>query len=114
MRALTARNAALGIQDSGAAQRSALSLAGNQASGEFNNYANRLAALAGVGQTAANTSAQLGQNYANSVGNIAQNNASNLASSYAAQGANNANLWGGIGGAVGSAFNIWNNNRQGR
>lgn len=105
MRGLTARNAALGIQDSGAAQRAAITLAGNQASGEFNNYANRLAALAGVGQTAANTSAQIGQNYANSVGNIAQNNASNLGSSYQQQGANQANLWGTLAGIGGGLVN---------
>jgi len=98
MRALTARNAALGIQDSGAAQRSALQLSGNLASGEFNNYANRLSALAGVGQTAANNNAQLGQNYAGQVGNLAMNNASNLASSYQAQGQANAGLYGSLAG----------------
>lgn len=105
MRALTARNAALGIQDSGAAQRSALTLSGNLASGEFNNYANRLSALAGVGQTAAQNTAAAGQNFANSMGQVLSNNAQNLASSYAQQGANNANLWSGIGGAVGAGVN---------
>lgn len=105
MRALTARNAALGIQDSGAAQRSALQLSGNLASGEFNNYANRLSALAGVGQTAAQNTAAAGQNFANSMGQVLGNNAQNLASSYAQQGANNANLWSGIGGAVGAGVN---------
>lgn len=93
MRALTARNAALGIQDSGAAQKSALAQSGNLASAEYGNWYNRLASLAGVGQTAANASANaganyasqvgnLGTNYANSVGNLATNNAANLASSY--------------------------------
>lgn len=105
MRALTARNAALGIQDSGAAQRSALQLSGNLASGEFNNYANRLSSLAGVGQTAAQNTAAQGQNFANSMGNVLGQNAQNLASSYATQGANNANLWSGIGGAVGAGVN---------
>jgi hypothetical protein len=97
-RALTARNAALGIQDSGAAQRSALEYSGNLASGEFNNYANRLASLAGVGQTAAGQNQALGTNYANAVGNIAQNQGQNLASSYQARGANNANTYGNIAG----------------
>ena len=105
MRALTARNAALGIQDSGAAQRSALQLSGNLASGEFNNYANRLSSLAGVGQTAAQNTAVAGQNFANSMGQVLGNNAQNLASSYATQGQNNANLWSGIGGAVGAGVN---------
>jgi len=105
MRALTARNAALGIQDSGAAQRSALQLSGNLASSEFNNYANRLASLAGVGQAAAQGQAAAGANFANSMGNVLGNNAQNLASSYAQQGENNANLWSGIGGVVGSGLN---------
>lgn len=98
MRALTARNAALGIQDSGAAQRSALQLSGNLASSEFNNYANRLSALAGVGQTAAQSQAAAGANFANSMGNVLGNNAQNLASSYAQRGANNANLFGNLAG----------------
>lgn len=91
-RALTARNAALGIQDSGAAQRSALQYAGNLASGEFNNYANRLAGLAGVGQTAAQGNAQLGQNYAGAVTGINQNQANALGSSYI----NRGNIWGNL------------------
>lgn len=102
-RALTARNAALGIQDSGAAQRSAMQLSGNMASAEYNNYANRLAALAGVGQTAAGQNQQLGQNYAGAVGNLVTSNAANLASSYQQTGQNNANLWGGLAG-IGTGF----------
>lgn len=91
-RALTARNAALGIQDSGAAQKSAMQYSGNLASSEYNNYANRLAALAGVGQTAAGQNQSLGQNYAGAVGNLAVNNAGNLASSYQNQAAINGQL----------------------
>lgn len=97
-RALTARNAALGIQDSGAAQRSAIEYAGNLASGEFNNYANRLASLAGVGQTAAAQNQNLSQNYANAVGNIAQNQAQNLSSSYQQRANNNSGTYGNIAG----------------
>lgn len=103
MRALTARNAALGIQDSGAAQRSALQLSGNLASGEFNNYANRLSSLAGVGQTAAQNSAAAGQNFANSMGNALGQNAQNLASSYGQQGQASANMWGNLAG-IGSGL----------
>jgi len=111
-RALTARNAALGIQDSGAAQRSALQYSGNLASSEFNNYANRLSALAGVGQTAAGQNQALGTNYANSVGNIAQNNAQNLASSYANRAETNSNLYGGLAGSLSSGLQ-WLGNRYG-
>jgi hypothetical protein len=97
-RALTARNAALGIQDSGAAQRSLARYAGNLASGEYNNYANRLSALAGVGQTAATQQAQLGQNFASNFGNITQNNANNLASSYQQNAQQQNNAFGNIAG----------------
>lgn len=100
-RALTARNSALGIQDSGAAQRSAMSFGQNLASSEYGNWYNRLAALAGVGQTAANTTAQIGQNYANNYSNLVTNNAQNLASSYQQKGANNAAMWGGLAGIGG-------------
>lgn len=102
-RALTARNAMLGIQDSGSAQKAALQYSGNLASGEFNNYANRLASLAGVGQSAANQSAAQGQNFANSMGNALTNNAQNLASSYATQGVANGQMWGQLAG-IGSGI----------
>lgn len=101
-RALTARNAALGIQDSGAAQRSALQAGANIASQSYNNYANRLSALAGVGQTAASNLGNLGANFAGAVGNIGMNNAQNQASSYIAQGNQNAQTAGSIGGLLGS------------
>lgn len=106
-RNLTARNAALGIQDSGAAQKAALQYSGQLASGEFNNYANRLASLAGVGQTAANTSAQLGQNFANNFGNLQTQNAQNLGSSYIQQGQNTANMWGNLANIGSSALGYW-------
>lgn len=81
-RALTARNSALGIQDSGAAQKAALKYSGNLASGEFNNYANRLAGIAGVGQTAVGANQTSGQNFANNYSNLQTNNAAALGSSY--------------------------------
>lgn len=106
-RALTARNAMLGIQDSGAAQKAALQYSGNLASGEFNNYANRLASLAGVGQSAANQSAAQGANFANSMGATLGNNAQNLASSYATQGAANGQMWGQLAGIGSGLINRW-------
>lgn len=96
MRALNARNSALGIQDSGAAQKSAIQQAGNLASGEFNNYANRLASLAGVGQTAAQNTAALGSNMATNIGNTLTANASNLASSYQNKANAQTNLYGSL------------------
>lgn len=102
-RALTARNAALGIQDSGAAQKSALQYSGNLASGEFNNYANRLSGLAGVGQTAAAQNQSLGQSYAGQVNNIQNTQAQALGSSYINKGNIYGNLWSNIGGRVDQA-----------
>ena len=112
-RALTARNAALGIQDSGAAQKEALRYAGNLASGEYNNFANRLSALAGVGQTAATQQAQLGQNFANNFGNITQNNANNLASSYTARATNQNSALGNIAGIGVGLLNNFSNTGYG-
>lgn len=89
-RALTARNSALGIQDSGAAQKSALKYAGDLANGEYNNYYNKIAGVAGVGQVAAAANQTANQNFANSVTNTNQNKASALGSSYTNQG----NIWG--------------------
>lgn len=104
-RALTARNAALGIQDSGAAQRAALQYSGNLASGEFQNYANRLSSLAGVGQTAAAQNQSLGSNYANSISNLATNQGNNLASSYQTQGAINGQLYQNLAGNLSGLIN---------
>lgn len=103
-RALTARNAALGIQNSGAAQKAALQYSGNLASGEFNNYANRLSALAGVGQSAAQSNAAAGQNLANAFTNIQGNNAQALGSSYQNQGAISGQLGQNLAGIVSGLF----------
>lgn len=102
-RALTARNSALGIQDSGAAQKAAMQYSGNLAAGEFNNYANRLAGLAGVGQTAASNNAQLGAGYANAVTGINQNRAQALGSSYINRGNIMGNLYSNLGAQAQSA-----------
>jgi len=102
-RALTARNSALGIQDSGAAQKAAMQYSGNLAAGEFNTYANRLAGLAGVGQTAASNNAQLGANYANQVTGINQTRAQALGSSYINRGNIMGNLYSNLGGQAQSA-----------
>lgn len=107
-RTLAARNSVLGIQDSGAAQKAALKYSGNLASGEFNNYANRLASISGVGQTAAGQNQALGTNYANAITGINQSTGQALASSYQNQGAINSGLFQNIAG-IGSGLvsNLW-------
>src|SRR5690606_42065918 len=56
------------------------------ASDEFNSYANRLASLAGVGQTSTNSLAQLGANAASNMGNIEMQKGAARASGYQQQG----------------------------
>lgn len=89
-RALTARQSALGLQDSGAAQKAALRYSQNLAAGEYGDWWNRQAGLAGVGQTAAAANQNLGQNFSNATTNINQNKAQALGSSYI----NRGNIWG--------------------
>lgn len=97
-RALTARNSALGIQDSGAATKSALKYGQNLASGEFGDWWNRQAGLAGVGQTAAAANQNLGQNFSNATTSINTNKANALGSSYINQGNIYGNLFSNLGG----------------
>jgi len=52
---------------------------------------NRLAAMSGIGQTAANTIGTAGQNYATGAGNIAGTMASNVGNIYNQQGVNQGN-----------------------
>lgn len=101
--ALTAQQAKLGLLDSGATQKAVLARAGNLAAGDFNNYANRMAGLAGVGQTTATNLAGQGQTYATTVGNIAQNSANNQANAGIYQGQTYANAVGQLAG-IGQGF----------
>lgn len=57
------------------------------ASGEFENYANRLANLAGVGQSATGSTAQAGQNYASGASQAYTNAGNARASAYQNTGA---------------------------
>lgn len=63
--------AARGALYSGGADADRMTFASGLASQNYNNYYNRLAGLAGAGQTAGSGLAALGQNYANAVGNNA-------------------------------------------
>jgi hypothetical protein len=70
----------------------------NRSQTAFGNRWNRLAGLAGVGQTANQQTTAAGQNYANSVGNIAMGNAN----AQGAAGIAQANIWGSALNQVGS------------
>jgi hypothetical protein len=87
-RSLVARGRGL----SGAGVKEGVKYASGMASNEFGNFYNRLANLAGLGQTATNTTAQAGMNAANNNSATYQNLANQRASIYGtqAQGLNNA------------------------
>jgi hypothetical protein len=91
-KAISRTQAAKGGLLSGAAVKESTAYNSGLASQEFanafdryninqNNLYNRLAAVAGTGQTAANTLTGAGQNYANASGNITMNAAGNVAQS---------------------------------
>lgn len=68
--AIERSNAARGRLDSGATLQDLTQFGQGLASQEFNNYANRLASLAGVGQSATNAGVSQGQNFASQQGNL--------------------------------------------
>lgn len=89
--------AARGTLFSGGHSTDVMKFAQGLASQNYNNYYNRLAGLAGVGQTAANQLGTYGQNYANSVGNLLMGNAQNqMGSIY-----NRANAYSNLAGQIG-------------
>lgn len=90
MRVLNNRLAGMGMTNSGMAQREAMRVASGLAAQDYNNYWNRAAGIAGVGQNAANTGVAAAGNYANQGSNILQNIGSAQASGIT-QGANAIN-----------------------
>lgn len=67
---------------------------------QLGNYTNRLASIAGVGQTASNNLASLGANFANQYGQNLNNAADARSSAYAANANANSNLANGLGQAA--------------
>lgn len=97
LKAVNASAAAKGGLLSGAALKATNNYAQNVASGEYGNYWNRLAQLAGYGQASINSATSLGQNTANNLSTIYQNAGDARASGYI----NSANAWkGGIQGVT--------------
>jgi len=82
MKAIERRASANGSRFSGATAKALDRYAGNEASQEFGNYSNALAAMAGVGQSATGSTAQAGQNYANGASNAYTNAGNARASAY--------------------------------
>lgn len=86
MKAIERSAAARGGLRSGATMKAVGNYAQGVASGEWNSYVNRLAALAGIGQQATQDTAALGQNYANAASNAFTNAGNARASAYANTG----------------------------
>ena len=77
MKGLNATAAARGGLISGNALRAATQYGQDMGSQEYQNAYNRVAGIAGVGQTTANNLGVAGQNYANAVGNLGMTSANN-------------------------------------
>lgn len=97
LNAITGNAAARGMLNSGATLKGLTNYSQDYASSEFGNEWNRLAGLAGVGQTVNQSNNALAQNYANQVTNNNMNAANARASSYA----NNGQMWGNVLGGIG-------------
>jgi len=87
LKAANAGLASRGLLNSGAAVRAKTALAGNLASSEFGDWWNRLAGVAGVGQSATQATSAAGQNAANSISQAYTNAGNARASAYMNTGA---------------------------
>lgn len=104
---ITQGYAAKGALQSGSALQALQTYGQNTATGFFKDYLGLLGNQQGVGLSGASAIAGVGQNYANSVSANNNNAGSAAANAYLAQGNANANMWGGIGGAVGGLANAF-------
>lgn len=108
MQALDRSAAARGNLFSGGHHADVLGYGQAMGSQEFDNQWNRLAGLAGVGQTASNQLAAYGAGMANNIGNALGNIGQARGSMYQQIGQNNANFAAGVGGAI----NNWYQNQS--
>lgn len=99
--------AARGSLFSGGHSADVMNFAQGLASQNYNNYYNRLAGMAGVGQTTASNLGQQGMQMAGNVGNLLMGNASNQMGSIYDKANANSNMWNqlaGIGGNLAGQF----------
>lgn len=103
-RGLSRAYAAQGLGKSGNALAALAEYNSGLAAGEFGNYFNRQAALAGIGQSAVNTSVGAGASSAANIGNALIGGANSRASGIA----DSANAWGNALGTIGGiAYDRW-------
>lgn len=96
-KAVESSAAAQGGLNSGKTLKALTQYGQNYATGIYGDHMNRLAGLAGIGQTATTQMGQWGQNYANQASNNMMNAGNARSSMYAQQGQNYADLASGIG-----------------
>lgn len=99
---VTQNAAVAGLLHSGAALKGLSDYGQNTASAEFGNWWNRQSGLAGVGQAAANSTSQAGQNMANQSTNALLTNAQTLGQSSYAKGNAMAGFYGFLNGRLNS------------
>lgn len=103
MRALDRSAAARGSLRGGGFTRAITRYGQGIADQEFNNYANRLASIAGIGQSATQSTAAFGQNSANNISSAYQSGGAGQANALMAGGAARASGYTGIANATNSA-----------
>jgi hypothetical protein len=101
--AIDRRNSAGGSRLGGAALKEAMRFNTGLASQDYGNYYNRLASMAGMGQTAVSQQAAAGQNYANAYGQNVTNAANARASGYE----NNASIFSNTVGNLGNIYGAY-------
>jgi hypothetical protein len=99
-RAVTGNAAARGLLDSGATGHALINYGQDAASQEFGSWYNRIAALAGVGQSATNATTEAGLATSGRTSGLIQDQGQARASSYAAQGGIQAGLISGLAGTA--------------
>lgn len=98
--AIDRANAARGALNSGGADKARIRYASGLAASNYDSYANRLAALAGVGQSATGSTAAAGQNASNAITSAYGTNGANQANAATAAGNATASSYANIGNAV--------------
>lgn len=103
--AIDRANSARGALASGGADKSRIRYASGLAASNYENFANRLAALAGVGQSATGATAAAGQGAANAITGAYGTNAANQANAATAAGNATASSYANMGSAINGTVN---------
>lgn len=105
LKAIDRQNSARGVLNSGGADKSRMRYAQGLASTEYDTFANRIAALAGVGQSATGSTAQAGANASGQIVGALSNNGTNQYNSAMTAGNARASSYANTGAAISGATN---------